>query len=383
MNRDSAGTDSKRRASLGDMSRPTLRRDSLRARFALALVVLGVSSWLLFGALREGTPGATLASGPEAAGGSSERSTDVDPEVDLARAEELREGGRGDEARALLEGVLAVRPQHGEARHRLGLLLMEGGELEGAEMQLALAADSEPENAEFVFALARVVGHQAARSENPFAQLSLGTRSKELLDLAIELDPTLVEARLGRILFHLIAPALLGGGIERARAEVLAIAELDERTGLFAEGWLAEEERDWARAEELHRRALALDPSYARARFRLGYLVLGQERWTEALAEFEAARELEPRDPRSHEGRARALLGLGDVEGAIASHSSALELDPDFRAAIFGLGESFATRGNADDRERARERFARYLELEDEGEGADEARAWLAKLAGH
>ena len=83
----------------------------------------------------------------------------------------------------------------------------------------------------------------------------------------------------------------------------------------------------------------------------------------------------EPDDPESLSDLGTCLLGLERVEDAMASHLRALELDPDHSPAMYGLARCFDVMGDAP---QARSNFERYLGLHDEGESADEARAWLA-----
>jgi tetratricopeptide (TPR) repeat protein len=361
------------------MSKPQSQRRASRSRIGVAILVVGLSLYLFLDEAeeaegREPTHVTTEAAVLEAPPPSPDVS---DPTAALERAAALREEGELSEARRLLEALAddageAVEPR---VRYELGMTLLEQGELDLAEEHVEAALEAAPDDAEIVFGMAQVVGTQAASETNMLVQFSLGTKSKKLLDRAVELDGTLVDARLGRMLFYILAPSLIGGGMERARAEAEAIAEVDEVAGLFARGWIAEQDEEFERAEELHERSIELDTAYTPARFRLGYLLLGQERHAEARPHFEACREHEPRDPRSHQGLARCLLGEGDPDGAIELHRLALELAEDFSPSVFGLAECFDAKG---EEERAGEHYRRYLELRDDGESADEARAWLA-----
>ena len=70
------------------------------------------------------------------------------------------------------------------------------------------------------------------------------------------------------------------------------------------------------RAEELLRRAIELDPNYAPARVRYGRLLDELGRADDALAQFEHARRLDPRNPPALVGVAQGLLNRGDLEAA-------------------------------------------------------------------
>lgn len=100
----------------------------------------------------------------------------------------------------------------------------------------------------------------------------------------------------------------------------------------------------WARAEELYRRYLALRPEDPDARTDLGVVLRAQGRIEEALQEFRAAQQV---DPRHWQARFNEVLVLGFDQGRLeAAQERWLELRnlaPD-EPAVERLGEELRTR---------------------------------------
>jgi TolB-like protein len=90
-------------------------------------------------------------------------------------------------------------------------------------------------------------------------------------------------------------------------------------------------EWDWAGAEPLYRRAIALNPGYSRARhwFAGDFLAL-LGRFDEALPEIRMARHLDPLSPIILEGCGYLKMLQRDYAGALEEYDQLLQLDPMF-----------------------------------------------------
>ena len=175
----------------------------------------------------------------------------------------------------------------------------------------------------------------------------------------------------------MMAPSILGGGIDRARDQVLAISKVDPAVGLFAEGWLAEQQEQWESAESNYHSSLELNNEYPRTRHRLGNLLLGQERFDEALVQFEAALVLEPRSPDSHDGKGLCLAGLGRHSQAVHHFRTAEEIDSLAASPYFNEAECLIKQG--EDLAAAHTAFSRFLELATQADEdrIEQASRWL------
>jgi tetratricopeptide (TPR) repeat protein len=93
-------------------------------------------------------------------------------------------------------------------------------------------------------------------------------------------------------------------------------------------------------------RALAINPRWARAHASYAYALYLTDDTRGAIAHFERAFALEPSPPARTEWHvfyAHALVDDGRPDEAIRHYEAQLHLDPDDRAALFGLAELRAT----------------------------------------
>jgi TolB-like protein/Flp pilus assembly protein TadD len=106
----------------------------------------------------------------------------------------------------------------------------------------------------------------------------------------------------------------------------------------------------WEEAEALYRRAIAVNPGYAKARHWFGVDALALlGRFDEAEAEVQLARELDPLSLILSEGIAYVRMLRGDYEGAAGELRQIAALDPAFYKAYSGLGRVFSLMGHYDE----------------------------------
>jgi tetratricopeptide (TPR) repeat protein len=106
----------------------------------------------------------------------------------------------------------------------------------------------------------------------------------------------------------------------------------------------------WDEAEALYRRAITINPSYAKARHWFGVDALALlGRFDEAEVEVQLARELDPLSLILSEGIAYVQMLRGDYDGAADELRQIAGLDPGFYKAYSGLGRVFSLMGNYDD----------------------------------
>src|SRR5687767_7243225 len=119
-----------------------------------------------------------------------------------------------------------------------------------------------------------------------------------------------------------------------------------------------------ARAIELERRALTIDPELADAHTWLGVSFLNLGRTDDAIAAIRDAIRLEPDNGQAHQALARAFwVGKGDFAAAIPEFERAIELNPEAGYSYLQLGLLLAWEGNY---ARAEEICRRAVELQDQ-----------------
>jgi predicted O-linked N-acetylglucosamine transferase (SPINDLY family) len=216
-------------------------------------------------------------------------------EQTLLRATELHRAGRLDEAEAGYRRVLAQRPEHGAALHRLGLLALQSGHAETALELLGRAAAADP---------------AAWRSHcglgQALAALERFPEAREAFQRATGLNPGCLEAWLGTG----AACRALGLGREALAA--------------FAQ-------------------AAALGPDHAEAQNNLGIALQDAGRLAEAVQAFRRATQLEDDFPIAHNNLGNALLLDRQVDPALDQLQGVVRRWPDFADAWYNLGNAAFT----------------------------------------
>jgi Flp pilus assembly protein TadD len=84
----------------------------------------------------------------------------------------------------------------------------------------------------------------------------------------------------------------------------------------------------WRAAEDEFRASIAADPSYWRAHFNLGAMLLDLGRAAEARIELDRVIALEPNNAPTHYKLGQLQLQKGQIKEAIRSFQHAVALDP-------------------------------------------------------
>jgi TolB-like protein/DNA-binding winged helix-turn-helix (wHTH) protein len=176
----------------------------------------------------------------------------------------------------------------------------------------------------------------------------------EYFNRAIEKDPEFALAYSGLADCHTLL-TLYGDGVSNmAEAETAAEKALqldstlaDAHTSLAAVKVL--HDWDWQGAEQEFRRAIELNPNFARAHHWYGNLLLGPEgRHEEAIAELERARELDPLSLIINADVGFGYYLAGNYEPALQSYRKVLAVNPKFVPAHFYLGKYYRQVGQYD-----------------------------------
>ncbi|MSP25705.1 MAG: tetratricopeptide repeat protein [Myxococcales bacterium] len=128
------------------------------------------------------------------------------------------------------------------------------------------------------------------------------------------------------------------------------------------------------RAERLYRRALKYDPWLAIVYTNLGNIRFRRGDEEQAEHFYRAALDIERKQPEAQYNLGYMMLHRGRSDAAIEYFRGAIGADPRFADAYFNLAMAFE---QLSERERARDNWSRYLELEPTGTWADIAREHL------
>lgn len=213
----------------------------------------------------------------------------------LLRAEWLVTLGRGDEARADYESLLAVSPDHARARLGLARLLLASGDADGALAALGTAIDHPSTRRAARQFAAQVAARQGNRGE---AERLLTAAAALPTDIPWPEDPLAAELPVRRVgkrsRIKLVSQMESAGAIAEADALTRRIEEENPEIYLFVEGRLQLQKGDAAAAENAFRRAVEFDPRAAEIRFQLGRAIALQGRVADAAEVFREVLKREP-----------------------------------------------------------------------------------------
>lgn len=211
-------------------------------------------------------------------------------------ADALKEGlahhqaGRFDQAEALYRQILAVKPDHADANHLLGVIAHQRGAHRDGAALIEKALAQKPDSAVYLRNLGTAL-LAAGEAE----------RAVEAHRAAIKLQPAFAEAH-------------------HSLAEALRVLEKPKE------------------AEAAYRQALTLKPQYPFARNGLGLALAAQGRFAAAETEYRAALAEQPNFSQALVNLAQALENLNRLKEAESVYGQVLALDPNSFAALVNWG---------------------------------------------
>jgi tetratricopeptide (TPR) repeat protein len=282
------------------------------------------------------------------------------PTSSFAEGLARHQAGRLAEAERIYNQILAVRPDHFDSRHLLGVVFLQRGNHIEALRHIDLALKIVPDNVlalnnrgvtlqelnRFGEALACFERAVSLRSDYADAHSNRGNTLKSLkrfdealasYDRALALRPDYAEAHSNR-----------GDALRECKRLAEALASCERALALRPDYAEAHSNRgiclhDLHRFEEAlasYDRAIALRQDYAEAYSNRGNILIDLYRFEEALADYDRALALRPDFAVAHSNRGNALQELRRFEEALTSYDRATALQPD-------LAEAYSNRGNA------------------------------------
>ena len=233
--------------------------------------------------------------------------------------------------------------------YQQGRDLFDAGRYADAAAHFANALTSSPSSL-YAQWLGRAYGLEA-RDAGLLAKPGLASRSREALERAVALDPDNVGARSDLAAYYHAAPGFMGGGLEKAQAQVAEIRKRDPYLGQVRAGDLLWDDNDTTAAGEAYRRAEQLDAVRPEAHERLGDLALELRRYPDAFAQWDQMLQHDRVQPRGLYGlgKTAAVTGQRTAEGeaALRTFLAVAKPDPDGPTparAHFYLGRLLAAR---------------------------------------
>ena len=163
-------------------------------------------------------------------------------------------------AKLLLRNDLSER----ESQSLLGRLSEQHESLELAVEMLEDALDDAPDNALLQQYFGQLSCMLAGHADTGMlSKASYAGDCREALETATTLNPKLLTAWQGLFDFYRMAPAVVGGGIDKAERVIERIAALDPAQAEVARAGLALQQEQYVKMREYFAKAAVLDPSKA------------------------------------------------------------------------------------------------------------------------
>ena len=280
-----------------------------------------------------------------------------------------------DWAKAKAEFSSAARRNDRDARAHfyLGRLALIDNDPDAAAEQLKRAVELADTVSDYHLWYGKAMTQQAMRAQNPL--IAMGVKAQ--LERAAALDGRNLDARDALVDFYSMAPAMMGGGADKAREQAEAIARLDAMRGHFALGRIAVRSKDSTDVEREMNAAIALAPDTLLAYSALANWYVSQKEWPRAFATLDRYTQRRPGDPNGlyAVGRAAATSGqeLDRGERALRAYLAKPPKDaakPAISLAYLRLGQVLDHEGKSP---LARGAYQRALELDPRNDEARKA----------
>jgi tetratricopeptide (TPR) repeat protein len=176
--------------------------------------------------------------------------------ADHAQAYSLLQQGRVDEAAALLHETVNSQPDNAKAHQLLCRVYYAQEMADAAIRECELAAAADPNDSDTQMWLGRAYGLKASRV-NALSAFALAKKVHSAFERAVQLNPTNVHAMSDLGEYYVAAPAIVGGGLDKAQrlAQQLQPYSAARYHRLLAE--IADKRKDAATAEAEYRAAAA------------------------------------------------------------------------------------------------------------------------------
>ncbi len=225
---------------------------------------------------------------------------------ELKRAEKLFQ--RTDYA-GVLDLLKKVEPKTGAVHALMGKSEYMSGEFKRASDYFEKAIAADPGESEYYHWLGRAFGRRAETSSFVTAP-GLASKARKSFEKAVELDPKNLEAVNDLFAYYLEAPGFLGGGIDKAAALSQRIRALDPVEYHYALAKIAENRKEFDKAEEHLRRATELAPRQIGRVLDLANFLSTHGKVQEGEELFVRAQQIAPQSPKVMFERASAYIRL-------------------------------------------------------------------------
>lgn len=186
--------------------------------------------------------------------------TSVAARADTAEAEASLKRGRVDEAAAMLKQILKKDPHLAYAHQLLCRVYYAEDRADAAVTECERSVSDDPSRSDTEVWLGRAYGMKASQI-NMLSAFVVARKVAASFERAVELDPSNVQAMSDLGQFYAAAPAIVGGGLDKAQALAPRLIALSPAKGHRLLGMIAQKKKDAATAEAEFKEAAAVGKS--------------------------------------------------------------------------------------------------------------------------
>jgi tetratricopeptide (TPR) repeat protein len=198
----------------------------------------------------------------------------------LARSNAALQAGEADRALALLNSLPPSGAGQAEAHNLQCRVRLTLEQWNAAASQCEQAVRLDGQNSAYHLWLGRALGEKAERASF-FSAYSLAKRVRAEFEASVRLNPGNAEALADLGKFYEQAPAVLGGGIDKAQGIAARLDKVDPARAHDLRGSIAEGRKDYGTAEREFKQAVAASAHPASQWIELAGFYGRRQRWTE------------------------------------------------------------------------------------------------------
>jgi tetratricopeptide (TPR) repeat protein len=225
----------------------------------------------------------------------------------LQAGREAYEASQYPKAAQLLQEAAAGDPKNATIQLLLTKTFSEMQRHDEAINSAEKAVSLDPQNSGYHEWLGRAYGEKAEHAVM-LSAMSLARKTRKEFAEAVRLDDNNLSARQALIEFDCAAPAIVGGGEDKARPEIAKLAELDASEGHYAEGNCRRQKKDFAAADAEFTKALDSNPKSATLVYDIGDYAVKHDQPDRLLKVADLGERLAPDDPRAQFYRGVAYI---------------------------------------------------------------------------
>lgn len=245
-----------------------------------------------------------------------------------------------DDATREYEKAAKAKGGHAQSMSNLAEISLRAGKVEQAKQQWEAALKVQPKLSAARINLAALLLQQMRETRDAGKWKGLEEQARLHLSSALAVDSSNIKA-------YTLYGLLYMEGRERNKNRLdlakLLLDEGEKRNANYpplknARGIYFLYRNNLSEALKQFSAAVELDPKFIEARKNVGFTTLGFRKYDSAKEQFSKVLELDSKDYEAHIGLGIALRGLGDMDGAESAYKKAKDVDPKRGDAYFNLG---------------------------------------------